>query len=91
MNRRRLNREINVALRAAGLTRLDEQARALGLSRSTAWTIVAGQHKLDRLQKRTVARILASPQLPPAVRAVVLRYARDRTINHEQPKGFSVP
>ena len=37
--------EIRAALIDAGLLGLDEQARALGLHRSTTWAILTGTHK----------------------------------------------
>jgi hypothetical protein len=37
-------REIAAALEADGFIGLDAQAKALGLSRSTAWTILRGSH-----------------------------------------------
>jgi hypothetical protein len=51
-------------------TSLDEQAKALGLGRSTAWTITKNKHKLGRLSAKTIDRILSNPQTPPAVRVV---------------------
>ena len=75
---RDLNRRQNVpihaiaaALVAAGYTRLDSQARALGLNRSTTWTIVKNKHKLGRLNRQTAQRILANPDTPPSVRAII--------------------
>ena len=59
---------ISEALIASGYTRLDQQAKALGVNRSTAWTIVNTKHKLDRLSTKTTKRILANPALPPSVR-----------------------
>jgi hypothetical protein len=65
---------ITDALKASGFTSLDRQARALGLPRSTAWTIVKNKHKVGRLSKKTTSRILANPETPPTVRSVVQRY-----------------
>ena len=65
------------ALRESGYTSLDRQAKALGLPRATAWTIVKNKHKVGRLSKKTVQRILACPEAPPAVRSVVQRYLTD--------------
>jgi hypothetical protein len=62
------------ALRTAGYTSLDRQAKALGLHRSTAWTIVKNKHKVGRLSKKTVTRIMENPETPHAVRVVVQRY-----------------
>jgi len=66
---------ISEALIASGYTSLDEQAEALGLHRSTAWTIINKKHKLGRLSAKTIDRILTNPQTPAAVRAVVQQYA----------------
>jgi hypothetical protein len=38
-------RQLGETLIATGFRRLDEQARVLGLSRSTTWTILNGNHK----------------------------------------------
>jgi hypothetical protein len=59
----------------AGYTSLDKQAKALGLHRATAWTIIKKRHKLGRLNTKTVQRILANPDTPTSVRAVIQRYA----------------
>jgi hypothetical protein len=69
---------ISEALIAAGFVSLDEQAKALGIHRATAWTIIKHKHKLDRLQRETVARILANPGTPRSVRSVVEQYAAER-------------
>ena len=59
------------ALVEAGFTSLDEQAKALGINRSTAWTIVSTKHKLGRLNTKTAQRILENPNTPPSVRAII--------------------
>jgi hypothetical protein len=59
------------ALIKAGYTSLDSQAKALGLSRSTAWTIVKTKHKLGRLNTKTARCILANPDTPVSVRLIV--------------------
>ena len=59
------------ALFKAGYFSLDEQARALGVSRSTAWTIVKTKHKLGRLNAKTTRCILANPDTPVSVRAII--------------------
>ena len=72
---------INIAdaLIASGYTSLDQQARALGLSRSTAWTIVHAKHKVDRLSAKVSARMLKNPGLPPLVRATLQQYLAERS------------
>ena len=57
-------REIANAIVAAGFVALDEQANALGLSRSTTWTIIKGCHKSSGLSARIINRILAARHLP---------------------------
>jgi hypothetical protein len=59
------------ALVGAGYASLDEQAKALGIHRSTAWTIIKNKHKLGRLNAKTTLRILTNPDTPPSVRAVI--------------------
>jgi hypothetical protein len=67
-------KDIGAALIEAGICSLDEQARALGVHRSTAWTIMRATHKCDRLSTKSRARILASRHLPPGVRPVIQAY-----------------
>ena len=43
-----------------------------------AWTILKGKHKLGRLNTPTVERILANPDTPPSVRALVQQYIAER-------------
>jgi hypothetical protein len=69
---------ISEALIASGYISLDQQAKALGLHRNTAWTIINNKHKLGRLSNKTVGRILTNPQTPPAVRAVLVDYLAKR-------------
>jgi hypothetical protein len=66
---------ISEALIASGYASLDEQAKALGLHRSTTWTIIKKKHKLGRLSAKTINRILSNPQTPMAVRTAVQQYA----------------
>jgi hypothetical protein len=66
--------DISEALVAAGYTSLDKQAKALGIHRATAWTIIKDKHKFGRLNNKTTERILASPNTPPSVRAMVQQY-----------------
>jgi len=70
--------EIGAALVASGIAGLDNQASALGLSRSTTWTILKGNHKASGLSATVVNRILAAPKLPALVRAKVLEYVADK-------------
>jgi hypothetical protein len=71
-------RDIADALIGAGYTSLDEQAKALGIHRATAWTIIKTKHKLGRLNAKTTERMLANPELPPCIRDVLQRYAQPK-------------
>jgi hypothetical protein len=71
--------DISEALVACGYTSLDGQAKALGIHRSTAWTIIKTKHKLGRLSTKTTKRILANPVTPPAVRSIVQKYMAERS------------
>jgi predicted DNA-binding transcriptional regulator AlpA len=72
-------REFGTALRRAGLIRLDEQARALGLSRSTTWRILKGDRRASGLSATVISRMLSAPSLPPVVRAKILEYVQEKT------------
>ena len=69
---------ISAALISSGYTSLDEQARALGLGRSTAWNIIKHKHKLGRLSAKTIDRILKNSKTPPIVRAAVEQYVFEK-------------
>jgi hypothetical protein len=72
-------REIGETLRTAGFLTLDQQANALGLCRSTTWTIVQGNHKTSGIRPALINRMLAAPQLPVSVRARILEYVEERS------------
>jgi hypothetical protein len=80
--------QIAEALVQAGHRSLDDQARALGIHRSTTWTIIKTKHKLGRLSAKTTKRILANPNTPPSVRAIVAKYLAERSkvFDASQPK-----
>ena len=71
IRRKRIAKDVDDALIALGYTSLDDQAKALGIHRATAWTIIKKKHKVGR---RTIERILANPKTPPSVRVVVQKY-----------------
>jgi hypothetical protein len=58
-------KEIADALFTCGLCAIDRQATALGLPRSTAWSVRRANHKNSGLSAATIQRILRAPQLPP--------------------------
>jgi hypothetical protein len=70
--------EIADALARVGYTTLDEQAKALGLPRSTTWTIMRCCHKASGLSARLINRMLVSPDLPPPVRTTIQEYVKER-------------
>jgi len=72
--------QIREALVQSGYTKLDQQAKALGVHRSTAWTLVKTRHKLGRLSAKTTQRILANPDTPPSVRSVIQKYLAERSL-----------
>ena len=71
-------RELAEALKSAGFLTLDEQAKALGLSRSTAWTIRKASHKASGLSASIINRMLAAPELPPLARSKILGYIEEK-------------
>jgi hypothetical protein len=75
-------REITAALEADGFIGLDAQATALGLSRSTAWTILSGSHKSSGLSARTLNRMLTSPLLGERARSKILEYIIEKRAGH---------
>jgi hypothetical protein len=71
-------REIGEALITAGFVSLDAQAKALGLPRSTAWTILSAEHKGTGISARIICRMLSSKRIPRLVRAKIMEYAEER-------------
>ena len=71
-------REIGEALVTAGFVSLDAQAKALGLPRSTAWTILSAEHKGTGISARIICRMLSSKRIPRLVRAKIMEYAEQR-------------
>jgi hypothetical protein len=71
-------RELQAGLLAAGFHTIEEQSRALGICRSTAWTIVTAAHKGSGLSAAIINRMLAAPQLPMAARAKILEYVLEK-------------
>jgi hypothetical protein len=72
-------KELKVALTSAGLHTIDEQARALGLCRSTSWSVLKGNHKSSGLSPSTINYILHAPELPPSVRTKIVEYVEERS------------
>jgi hypothetical protein len=72
-------REVAKALQNAGFCTLDDQAKALGLCRSTTWTVRKANHKASGLSVSIINRMLATPHLPPLVRSKILEYVEEKT------------
>ena len=70
--------ELVAAVKSAGFLTLDEQAKALGLFRSTAWTIRKASHKASGLSASIINRMLAAPELPPLARTKILEYVEEK-------------
>jgi hypothetical protein len=70
--------ELGQALIDAGFRTLDAQADALGLSRSTAWTILKTCHKTSGLSAAIIERMLDS-KLPPRARAIIVEYVEEKS------------
>ena len=70
--------EIGTTLAECGIVALDEQAYVLGLSRSTAWTVIRGTHKTSGLCATTINRMLDTGRLPPKVRLKLLEYIAEK-------------
>jgi hypothetical protein len=75
-------REIREALIAEQILGLDDQAQALGLHRSTAWTVLKGNHKSSGLSPTIVNRMLLASRLPSLARAKILEYVKERKAGH---------
>ena len=72
-------RELRQELLRVGLMTLDQQAKSLGLGRSTAWAVLKGNHKCSGLSTKVIKRMLASEQLPSSARMVLLDYVANRS------------
>lgn len=70
--------EIRDALVAAGFVTTAKQACALGIGRSTAWTVLNGDRRAGP-SATVIKRVLASPTLPPAVRQKVEEYVEEKS------------
>ena len=81
MNARHLSKikELKDALVSSGFLTLDRQSKALGLARSTTWTILRATHKNSGLSAATINCMLRAPQLPSVVRTKVLEYVKEKS------------
>jgi hypothetical protein len=70
--------ELGDALVATGFHGVDQQAKTLGLPRSTCWSIRRSSHKTSGLSAVIIDRMLSTPQLPPLVRICILEYVEEK-------------
>jgi hypothetical protein len=87
-------KQIGAALYEAGHVSLDEQARVLGLCRSTTWVILQANHKSSGLSAALINRILGAPELPPSVRTKILEYVEEKAAGlyghtHSRRRSFT--
>lgn len=80
-------RELRDALIAAGYLSLDAQAHALGLPRSTTWSVLQANHKKTGISAAIIKRMLDQPGLPSSVRAKILEYADEKSAGKFGHKG----
>jgi hypothetical protein len=71
-------KELAETLEAAGFVSLDEKAHALGLSRSTTWTILKAKHKNYGISAAVLNRVLRKPHLNSRVRAKIMEYVQEK-------------
>jgi hypothetical protein len=71
-------KQLGEALIAAGFATLDDQAKVLGLSRSTTWTILKANHKSSGLSASVINRMLAAPDLPSRVKRTIVEYIEEK-------------
>jgi len=88
-------RELGQALIDAGVRTLDAQADALGLRRSTAWTILKTRHKGTGLSAEIIERMLRSSKLPRRARAILVEYVEEKSFglyggSRRQQQRFAV-
>jgi hypothetical protein len=86
-------RQIKDELTAAGYSSLAQQAKVLGLSRSTAWVVLRGNHKGSGLTVSVLNRMLAAP-LPSGVRTRIEEYVEEKAFglyghNRKQRSRFT--
>lgn len=71
-------RELKQVLVDAGVVAVEEQGEALGLKRSTTWTVLRANYKSSGLSASIINRILEAPKLPPPVRDKILEYFEEK-------------
>lgn len=87
-------RALGEALIRSGFCTLDQQAVALGLARSTTWTILRGTHKASGLSATIINRMLSTSDLPLLAKHTILEYIDEKMTglygdNHIQLRRFA--
>jgi hypothetical protein len=72
------NQQVREALRAPGIVSVSEQAKVLGLGRSTAWAVLKRPYKNSGLTAGVIQRMLASPKLPEGARTLLIEYVEEK-------------
>lgn len=70
--------ELRETLLTQGLISLSQQADALGLSRSTTWHLLNGNHKSSGLSAAVVRRMLQSRKIPPNAKRIIEDYVQEK-------------
>jgi len=70
--------ELRQVLLQAGYLSLNQQALALGLSRSTTWAILQATHKTSGLSGSVIKRMLRARDLPLEARQWIEEYVAER-------------
>ena len=71
-------REVEAALRRVGLVDLDEQAKALGISRTATWRLLRSDYNGSGPSAAIINRVLRAQRLPLPVRIKILEYIQER-------------
>jgi hypothetical protein len=61
-----------------GRLRVKEQAKLLGLCRSTAHAVLQGSYKHSGLSAAIINRMVACPNLPESARTIILEYCGEK-------------
>src|SRR6266576_2463654 len=78
--------DLGQALIDAGFRMLDEQADALGLARSTAWTILKARHKSSGLSAMIIERMLGSTLPAPLCQGEMEECASVAQVRRSSPE-----
>src|SRR5262249_23937731 len=71
-------RELVEAVKTAGVLKIKEQAKAMGLSRNTAWTIRKAKHKTFGLSASVIKPMLAAPGFAALCLTKILEYVEEK-------------